>query len=160
MPFVAPCRDISPLAPLGWLRKGWSDFQQTRQLSIAYGIFMAATIGIVSLLAWFYGSHWLMFAMIGGFAFLAPLTCIGLYAIRAQLERGETPLLSRSLRAAFKRHFGNEMIFALALVVIFMVWARAGMMVSVFLPESGDPNFTDLARFLAVGTIILSLIHI
>lgn len=108
---------------------------------------MAMTMGLVSLLAWLYGSHWFMLAMIGGFAFLAPLSCIGLYAIRAQLERGETPLLSRSLRAAFKRHLGNEMIFALALVVIFMVWARAGMMVSIFLPESGNPDLAELARF-------------
>ena len=154
MPFVAPCRRISPLAPFGWLRKGWSDFNLTRQQSIAYGVFMAATMGLVSLLAWLYGSHWFMLAMIGGFAFLAPLTCIGLYAIRAQLERGETPLLSRSLRAAFKRHLGNEMIFALALVVIFMVWARAGMMVSIFLPDSGNPDIADLARFLTVGSII------
>ncbi|MGI9221628.1 MAG: DUF2189 domain-containing protein [Woeseiaceae bacterium] len=154
MPFVAPCRRISPLAPLGWLRKGWSDFNQARQQSVAYGIFMALTMGLVSLLAWLYGSHWFMLAMIGGFAFLAPLTCIGLYAIRAQLERGETPLLSRSLRAAFKRHLGNEMIFALALVVIFMVWARAGMMVSIFLPESGNPDLAELARFLTVGSII------
>ena len=108
----------------------------------------------MSVIAWAYGSHWLMLAMIGGFAFLAPLTCIGLYAIRAQLERGQTPLLSRSLRAAFRRYLGNEMIFALALLVIFMVWARAGMMISVFLPSSGHPDFAELAGFLTVGTIV------
>jgi len=154
MPFVAPCRQISPLAPFGWLRKGWTDFRQTPRQSIAYGAFMAVTMGLVASFAWAYGSQWLMLAMIGGFAFLAPLTCIGLYAIRAQLERGQTPLLRRSLRAAFKRHLGNEMIFALALLVIFMVWARAGAMVSVFLPSSGHPEFTELTGYLTVGTIV------
>ena len=74
---------------------------------------VAVLIGIVSLIAWFRGSQWIMFGMIGGFVFLAPLTCIGLYAISAQLERGQPPLLARSLRAAFKRHIGNEAVFAL-----------------------------------------------
>lgn len=154
MPFVAPCRKIAPLAPLGWLQKGWADFRQAPRQSAAYGIFMAATMGLVSYVAWAYGSQWLMLAMIGGFAFLAPLTCIGLYAIRAQLERGQQPLLRRSLRAAFRRYLGNEMVFALALLVIFMVWARAGAMVSVFLPTSGNPDFSELAGYLTVGTIV------
>jgi len=154
MPFVAPCRRLAPLAPFNWLRKGWADFRQTPRQSIAYGVFMAATMGLVSSIAWTYGSQWLMLAMIGGFAFLAPLTCIGLYAIRAQLERGQTPLLRRSLRAVFRRYLGNEMVFALALLVIFMVWARAGAMVSVFLPTSGHPEFADLAGYLTVGTIV------
>ena len=34
---------------------------------------VAVMIGIVSLLAWFRGSQWIMFAMLGGFVFLAPL---------------------------------------------------------------------------------------
>jgi uncharacterized membrane protein len=154
MPFVAPCRIITPLAPFGWLRKGWADFKQAPRQSAAYGVFMAATMGLVSFIAWAHGSQWLMLAMIGGFAFLAPLACIGLYAIRAQLERGQVPLLRRSLRAAFKRYLGNEMIFALALLVIFMVWARAGAMVSVFLPTTGNPELADLAGYLTVGTIV------
>ena len=154
MPFVAPCRRISPLAPFGWLRQGLAVFKQARQQSLVYGLFMAATMGLVAALAWIFGSYWLMLAMIGGFAFLAPLTCIGLYAISAQLERGQPPLLSRSLRAAFKRHLGNEMVFALALVVIFMVWARAGAMISIFLPATGHPDFSELTGYLTIGTIV------
>ncbi|MGI9271692.1 MAG: DUF2189 domain-containing protein [Woeseiaceae bacterium] len=154
MPFVAPCRQISPLAPFNWLRKGLADFKSALPQSIAYGAFMAVTMGLVVWLAWVYGSHWLMLAMIGGFAFLAPLACIGLYAISAQLERGQVPSMSRSLRAAFKRHLGNEMIFALALLVIFMVWARAGAMISIFLPTSGNPEIGDLVGYLSVGSIV------
>jgi uncharacterized membrane protein len=119
-----------------------------------YGLAVAIMIGIVSMLAWFRGSQWIMFAMLGGFVFLAPLTCIGLYAISAQLERGQPALMSRSLRAAFKRHFGNEMIFALVLLVIFLIWARAAVMVTVFFPTDGDPTAGELAGFLAFGSII------
>ena len=124
LPFVAPCRKLSPWAPFRWVRLGIGDLMQAPQQSMAYGLAVALMIGIVCLLAWFRGSQWFMFSMLGGFVFLAPLTCIGLYAISAQLERGQAPLMTRSIRAAFKRHFGNEMIFALALLVIFLVWAR------------------------------------
>jgi len=157
MPFVAPCRQLPPLAAFGWIRKGVSDWRRAPQASLAYGIFMASVIALVSVLAWSYGSIWFMIAMLGGFVFLAPLSCIGLYAISAQLERGQPPLLARSLRAAFKRHLGNEMIFALILLIIFMVWARAGAMVSVFFPNDGSPELEDLWAYLSVGSVVGAL---
>ncbi len=154
MPFVAPCRDLSPFAAIGWIRSGIDDYRHAPGQSLAYGIFMAVIMALVSILAWSYGSIWLMLAMLGGFVFLAPLTCIGLYAISAQLERGERPLLARSLRAALKRHVGNEMVFAIVLMVIFLVWARAGTMVSVFFPSDGSPELRDLTIYLGVGTAV------
>lgn len=154
MAFVAPCRKLSPWAPLRWVRKGIGDLMQAPQQSMAYGLSVALMIGIVCLLAWFRGSQWFMFAMLGGFVFLAPLTCIGLYAISAQLERGQKPLLIRTARAAWKRHFSNEMIFALALLVIFLVWARAAVMVSVFFPTDGSPTISDWIMYLGFGSMI------
>ena len=115
---------------------------------------MAALIALVSVLSLAYGSVWLMLAMLGGFVFLAPLSCIGLYAISAQLERGQPVSMRRSLRAAFRRHLGNEMVFAIVLLVIFLVWARAGAMVSVFFPEEGDPQLVDLATYLGIGSFV------
>jgi uncharacterized membrane protein len=154
LPFAAPCRKLSPWAPFNWVKQGIGDLMQAPQQSMAYGLAVALMIGIVCLLAWFRGSQWFMFAMLGGFVFLAPLTCIGLYAISAQLERGQEPLMARSVRAAFKRHFGNEMIFALALLVIFLVWARAAVMVSVFFPTDGSPTVGDWIAYLGVGSAI------
>ena len=125
LPFVAPCRQLSPWAPFRWMARGVKDLVHAPQQSLAYGLAAAILIAVVSLLAWIKGSQWIMFAMLGGFVFLAPLTCIGLYAISAQLERGQQPVLARSLRAAFRRHIGNEAVFALVLLVIFLVWSRA-----------------------------------
>jgi uncharacterized membrane protein len=90
--------------------------------------------------------------MIGGFVFIAPLACVGLYAISAQLERGLDPELTRSLRAAFKRHIGNEAIFALVLLIVFLVWARAAVMVTVFFPTDGEPTTSQLLGYLAFGS--------
>ena len=154
LPFVAPCKKLSPWAPFRWVRAGISDLLQAPQQSLAYGLTVAIMIGVVCLLAWMHGSQWFMFAMLGGFVFLAPLTCIGLYAISAQLERGQQPLMVRSIRAAFRRHFGNEMIFALVLLVIFMVWARAAVMVSVFFPTQGDVTTAQLITFFSFGSSI------
>lgn len=154
LPFVAPCRRLTVWSPFRWLRLGVTDLMRAPQQSLLYGVVVAALIAVVSLLAWFRGSQWIMFAMLGGFVFLAPLTCIGLYAISAQLERGQPALMTRSLRAAFKRHFGNEMIFALVLLVIFLVWARAAVMVTVFFPTEGAPTTAELARYLAFGSLI------
>ena len=154
LPFVAPCRKLSPWAPFSWVRAGVKDLMQAPQQSLAYGLSVAIMIGIVSMLAWTRGSQWFMFAMLGGFVFLAPLTCIGLYAISAQLERGQAPLMTRSIRAALKRHFGNEMIFALVLLVIFLVWARAAVMVSVFFPTDGEATTMDFIAFFSFGTTI------
>ncbi|MGB5353156.1 MAG: DUF2189 domain-containing protein [Woeseia sp.] len=154
MPFAAPCRTLSPFAAFRWLRLGVMDYQHAPRQSLAYGIFMAAIMASLLLGAWFYGSIWFMLAMLGGFVFLAPLSCIGLYAISAQLERGQPPSLKRSLRAAFRRHFGNEMVFAIVLLVIFLVWARAGAMVSVFFPTVGHPDIAELRGYLAVGSLV------
>ncbi len=154
LPFVAPCKKLSPWAPFAWVRAGIRDLMQAPQQSLAYGLSVAIMIGIVCVLAWFHGSQWFMFAMLGGFVFLAPLTCIGLYAISAQLERGQAPLMARSIRAAFRRHFGNEMIFALALMVIFLIWARAAVLISVFFPTDGDATTMQLLSFFTFGTTI------
>jgi len=98
-----------------------------------------------------------MFAMLGGFVFLAPLACVGLYAISAQLERGQPPLMARSLRAAFRRHFGNEMIFAVILLVIFLVCGRAVIMVTVFFPTEGEVTIRDLWPYLTFGSLVGSV---
>jgi uncharacterized membrane protein len=157
MPFVAPCRELSPWAPFRWIKLGVKDLLQAPRQSLIYGLAVALMIAIVSLLAWMKGSQWIMFAMLGGFVFLAPLTCIGLYAISAQLERGQPPLMARSLRAAFRRHLGNEMIFAIILLIIFLVWARAAVIITVFFPTDGEQTWRDLLPYLAFGSMIGSV---
>ena len=79
---------------------GAKDLFTAPRQSFFYGLAVAILMAIVSLLAWYKGSQWIMFAMIGGFVFLAPLTCIGLYAISAQLERQQPVSMRRTLPTA------------------------------------------------------------
>ena len=154
MPFVAPCNKLSPWAPFGWVRAGIADLMQAPQQSLTYGLAVAIMIGSICLMAWMHQSQWLMFAMLGGFVFLAPLTCIGLYAISAQLERGQPPLMARSFRAAFKRHVGSGMAFAMVLLILFFIWARAAVMIGVFFPTDVDSTLGDLLGYLAFGSMV------
>jgi uncharacterized membrane protein len=157
LPFAAPCRQLQPLAPLGWLARGWQDMRVAPTASLSYGIFMAATSMLLSGFAYVYGSYWLLFALLSGFVFVAPVLCIGLYAISAQLERGDPPSLLRSLREAGRRRLGNELVFALVLLVIFLVWARAGSMVHVFFPVEANPDWRELAAYLGIGSAVGSI---
>ena len=153
LPFVAPCRTLAVTAPLRWLRAGLGDFARAWPQSLVYGVLMAVIMAAVSWLAWSYGSYWFMLAMLGGFVFLAPLACTGLYAISAQLERGEPPSFREAVRMSLNQ-IGNELVFTLVLLVVFLVWARAATLLSVFLPMSGQPTFRELGTYLSIGTLI------
>ncbi len=153
-PFVAPSRSLSWSAPLRWLRLGWHDYRRAWPQSLAYGVFMAAASVLVSALSWRYGSALFLLSMLGGFVFLMPLVCIGLYALSAQLERAQKPSLLTALHTAFRRHLDNGLVFALVLIVVFLVWARAGAVMSIFLPQQSDPPLADLVTYYAIGTAV------
>lgn len=157
LPFVAPCRELDTFAAWRWLRRGFADLRAAPVQSMTYGFFMAALFMVVVALAWQYGAAWIMFSMLCGFVFIAPLSCIGVYAISAQLQRNEPVSMARTLRAAFTRYIGNELVFALILLVILLVWARAASLVSVFLPDQSEPSIVDLLGYIATGIIVLGI---
>jgi uncharacterized membrane protein len=154
LPFVAPCRKLPPFAAWRWLAQGFSDLRRAPLQSLTYGLFMATLLMVVTALAWRYGSAWIMFSMLCGFVFIAPLSCIGIYAISAQLERNEPVSMIRTFRAAFKRHLGTELVFALVLLIVFLVWARAASVVSVFLPDTANPSLAELLGYIVMGTFV------
>jgi len=154
LPFVAPCRQLPAGAPLHWIKLGWQDLCRAPLPSLALGTVMAALVAAMCLLAYLYGSYWFMFAMLAGFVFLAPLTCIGVYAISAQIERGEPVEVMRILRAAGKRYVNDQLVFSLVLLVVFLIWARAASMVHVFFPVEQDPRMFDLVAYFGIGTLV------
>jgi hypothetical protein len=150
-PFAAPCRRLPVAAPLRWLAAGWSDYRASPGISLAYGsIVFAVSLG-VTLLAWKLGSYVLVISMLSGFIFIAPLLATGMYSASRQLGRGEPVSFARSVRR-MQFALRDALVFALVLLVIFLVWVRAGVMVHVFFPagESHDPLL--LLRFLGIGS--------
>lgn len=155
-PFAAPCRRLAASAPLAWVAAGWRDFRASLAVSLSYGLIIFAISLAVTLLAWKLGSYVLVISMLSGFVFVAPLLATGLYSVSRQISRGEKPSFARScwrMRAVLR----DALVFALVLLVIFLVWVRAGVMVHVFFPmgEALDP--IALARFFAIGSVVGSI---
>jgi len=153
MPFVAPCNTLDIDAPFRWLRKGWQDIRTAPRQSLLYGAVMMILSYTVAFLAYKMGSFIIMVALLSGFMFLGPVLAIGLYSISCQIENGREPVLGYCLREG-KRHLGNEMVFAFILLVVFLLWMRATSTVHIFFPAEANPDWSDLAVFLGVGTLI------
>ena len=153
LPFVAPCNEINMQAPVRWLRLGWSDIKTAPKQSLSYGLIIVLLSYCVSFMVWSYGGLGLLTSLLSGFVFLGPVLAIGLYSISCQIQAGLTPRLGYCLREG-KRHLSNELVFAVILSVIFLVWARAASLVHIFYPETSNADWTHFVIFLTVGTLV------
>jgi len=156
MPFVAPCRDLDPRAPFQWLYLGWKDFLATPILSLTWGFASVLIFGLVAWAAYAIGRWILLISVLSGFVFIAPLLAFALYSVSRQLRAGLKPSLASTLRAA-RQPFANSLVFALVLLVIFLLWARAGSMVHIFFPADGRPGMSDLLTFFTIGSAVGSV---
>jgi uncharacterized membrane protein len=156
LPFVAPCRRLKAGDPLKWVRMGWQDFKQAPGTSLWYGGFLVLISYVLLYFTWKLGGYVLILSIMSGFVFIAPVLAIGLYSISCQLQRGLKPQIGYCLREG-RRHLGNEMVFAMILLVIFLLWARAASMVHVFFPMEAHPHLGDLVVFLGIGSVVGSI---
>jgi len=156
LPFVAPCRVLTPAAPLRWVRLGWRDFRQALGQSLSYGIVIALLSMIVTGVGLRVGSYWAVLILLSGFVFVAPVLALGLYSISRQLERGLVPRFGQCWRE-LKFSIGTAMVFALALLVVFLIWARAGSLVHVFFPANSAAHWRELVAFFAIGSAVGSV---
>lgn len=153
LPFVAPCRQLLFTAPLKWLELGLQDFKQAPLQSCLYGLVIMIAIYSFSWFAYSTGSFIFMIALLAGYMFIGPLLAFGLYSISQQIQSNKKPVLGYCLRQG-RRHFGNEMVFAAILLVVFLVWARAASTVHIFFPAEAQPDYEDLILFLGIGSLI------
>lgn len=156
LPFVAPCRTLTPGAPLQWLALGWRDFRRAPGVSLLYGGVLVLLCYGLAFLAWKLGGYVLILALVSGFVFIAPVLALGLYSISCQLQRGLKPRIGHCLREG-RRHLGNEMVYSMILLVIFLLWVRAASVVHVFFPMEANPDIADLVLFLMVGCSVGAL---
>lgn len=156
LPFAAPCKDLSAKAPLNWVKLGWQDVKRAPKQSIGFGALLVVLSYLVAGLAISFGNWVVLIAMLSGFVFVGPIIALTFYDISQRLQEGKTPTMGGALRASLK-HVGNHMVFAVILMVIFLVWARAASMTHVFFPALASPKLADLALFLGIGSAIGSV---
>ena len=152
LPFVAPCRALAPGAPWRWLRLGWHDLRRAPRQNLSYGLVVIVASYLATWLALRLGGVALVLGVLSGFVFVGPLLAIGVYEISRDLERGRQPSLAAGIRATL-RQIGNELVFALVVLVVFLVWARATSMMHVFFPASGQPRLDEMLLFLGLGAV-------
>ncbi len=156
LPFAAPCKELEIGAPIRWVKLGWQDLSRAPRISASYGAILVLCSYLIAYLAMTFGNMAVLIALLSGFIFLGPILAMAFYEISLQLQRGKTPGLTDTLRRSL-RHLGDQMIFAVILTIIFLVWARAASMIHVFFPAVGSPSIIDLATFLLIGTVVGSL---
>lgn len=149
--------------PRQWLSAGISDFRQATSVSLAYGLFwvglsLAVTAGAFTLGLW----HWLL-PLIAGFMFLGPLVAVGSYGISRSLEEGRTPTLGDAF-GAWASHPGQLAMMGVMMMIFFMAWIRAAMLLFALFFGFHVPSPIELyvtlfttpegLGMLAVGTVV------
>jgi len=153
--FVVPCRQLDVRAPFRWLASGWRDLRRASALSAVFGLVTVVVSLLVSWLAWSLGRFALLAVLLSGFVFIAPLLGVAMYAVSRSLLDGETPRLGSSLQLA-RRVLGQAGVVALIQLVVMLLWSRAGMMLTVFVPiHEGDPR--ALLEYLLIGSLVGSV---
>lgn len=152
-PLFYPSNRLGFDAPLRWLKLGWHDLNRARAQSLTYGTGLATFAYVVTALAWAGGNVVALFTLGMAFILAGPVLAFGLYSISRQLEQGREPRLGMCWSES-RNHLRNELLFALVMLVVLLVWARAASMVHVFFPIGEDLGVLGWVEFLAVGSAV------
>lgn len=161
-------REVGLFACFGWLAKGFADMRAMPGGSLFYGGCFAF-MGLVLTTVFRHAYH-LTSALVCGFLLLGPFLSLGLYDLSRQREKGAPPLLAHSLTAG-SQNAGAIGVFAVILVIIFLVWARASLVVFALFYTTQMPtvehfieqvltlqNAEFLMAYAVVGFIFASLV--
>jgi len=167
-PFPAVRSGLPLSAPFDWLRRGAEDLKAGGFASLFYGICFA--LGGFLLFMAFRHAVQLVTAVTAGFMLLGPFLALGLYELSRRRETGEALSLPATL-TVWKRNFGCFGIYSLILIVIYLVWARASLVIFALFYQGGMPtlgsfmtqilkfdNIEFLLAYLAVGGIFAMLV--
>lgn len=142
-PAFPTLRVVPPDAPLRWLSRGWSDLATCPGPSLFYGLCFAA-MGYLMVFALRDMPQYIA-AVTSGFLLVGPFFAIGLYEISRRHERGERCSLGPTL-GAWRANAGNIGVFSLILIVLFLIWARASLVVFALFYTGEMPSLGGFLR--------------
>ena len=142
-PAFPKLREVPVEQPLVWLRRGWGDLLGCPLPSLFYGACFAGG-GALMVLA-LGGAPEYIAAVTSGFLIGGPFFAIGLYEISRRHEKQQPCSLLPTLMA-WKGNAGNLGIFTALLLVIFLVWARASMVVFALFYSGEMPTLSGFLR--------------
>ncbi|MGF1561076.1 MAG: DUF2189 domain-containing protein [Geminicoccaceae bacterium] len=147
-------RRIETDQPWKWLIAGWEDMRNNMALSLGYGAVMAIvgyalTFGLYSI-GWYY----LILPLAGGFLIMGPVLATGLYEMSRERQLGNSVEFGDVI-SAFTRNPSQILLMGVALLVLFIFWARVAALLFMLYFGTEPPSFADLFRetFLSVSSI-------
>jgi uncharacterized membrane protein len=166
-----PFPAINPIkagAPLQWLAAGWHDLRRAPLASMSYGMAFAAMGWLIHFV--FQHAYEYTSALTAGFLLMGPFLCTGLYDISRRLEAGRAISLPQSM-TAWRANLGAFSLFALALTIIMLIWARASLVTFALFFSTGMPTLSNfmtrvvspehwdfVATYFAVGGLFAAIV--
>jgi uncharacterized membrane protein len=167
-PFPVVRSGLPLSAPFTWLRLGAADLRAGGFASLFYGLCFA--LGGLMLFLAFRHAVQLVTAVTAGFMLLGPFLALGLYELSRRRESGEALSLSATL-TVWRRNVASFGIYSLILIVLYLVWARASLVMFALFYQGGMPslggfmtqilkfdNLEFLLAYLAVGGFFAGLV--
>lgn len=157
---IPPIQEVRMAAAVVWLGRGVQDMQACPLASLFYG-FCFAGMGLTITLV-FEHAYQFASAFTSGFLLLGPFLAMGLYELSRRREHGDGCRFASSL-TIWRRNIANIAVFALILAVIFLIWARASLIIFALFYTNELPNLSgflnqvlrlDNLEFLVVYTAI------
>ena len=167
-PTFPTIRDVKAGSPFRWFAQGWEDFKSCPIPSLFYGFCFAG----MGLLITFVFEHAYEYTsgLTSGFLLLGPFLAMGLYEISRRRELGQSCSLAPTM-TVWRRNAGNIGIFAVVLGIVFLIWARASLIVFALFYTNEMPNLTGFLQqllslenleflmvYFAVGLIFATLV--
>ncbi|MCX9156118.1 DUF2189 domain-containing protein [Niveibacterium sp. 24ML] len=151
-----------------WLGRGAQDMRACPAASLFYG-FCFCAMGLL-ITAVFERAYQYTSALTSGFLLVGPFFAMGLYELSARRERGDGCRFASSL-TIWRKNAPNIGVFALVLTVVFLVWARASLVMFALFYTNEIPNLSGflnqlirlenlefVAVYVAVGFVFAALV--
>ncbi|MBK6974442.1 MAG: DUF2189 domain-containing protein [Sterolibacteriaceae bacterium] len=136
-------RDIGFGAPFHWLARGLDDLKASPGPSLFYGAGFALMGFLISVV--FRHAYAYVSALVSGFLLVGPFVALGLYELSRRHEVGEALHLGPSL-TAWHRNAGSIGVYSVIIIVVFLVWARASLVVFALFYTSEMPTVTGFMQ--------------
>ena len=160
---VLPINRVDVEMPWGWLRRGWQDLLRAPQVSLTFGLIIAALSVVIIYGLWQQDYLAYSLPLASGFMFVAPFLGIAFYEISRRLEMG-APIRFGDIATAWSKRPGPLFTLGLIMMLFQIAWMRIALLIYALffgpLPVEWS-NFvltlvttTDGLVFLIVGTAV------
>lgn len=125
---VLPINRVDVEMPWGWLRRGWQDMARVPQVSLAFGVLIAALSGVIILGLWHQDYLAYSFPLASGFMFVAPFLGIAFYEISRRIEMGAS-IRFGDIATAWAKRPGRIFTLGLIMMLFQIAWMRIALLI-------------------------------